>query len=177
MALPVLVGMLFFVPWRLTAHAGLPPSQLRRQDAGGAAYHINQSLIAVGTGGLTGRGYMEGDAEALLSSPRPHTDFIFANIAEELGFIGAIIILAALRHLRLSRPAHGLPLARTPSPASSPSASPQRIVLQAFFNISVVLSLLPTKGIPLAADLLRRNFAVFTLASIGILLNISKKTE
>ena len=56
------------------------------------AIHINQSLIAVGTGGLTGRGYMEG-MQKLFYLPEASTDFIFANIAEELGFIGAITIL------------------------------------------------------------------------------------
>ena len=62
------------------------------KDAGGAAYHVCQSLIAVGTGGLTGRGYMEG-VQKLFFLPEAHTDFIFANIAEEWGFIGSVIIL------------------------------------------------------------------------------------
>ena len=61
-------------------------------DPQGAGFHINQSLIAVGTGGLTGRGYMEG-MQKLFYLPEASTDFIFANIAEELGFIGAISIV------------------------------------------------------------------------------------
>ena len=61
-------------------------------DPQGAGYHINQSLIAVGTGGLTGRGYMEG-MQKLFYLPEASTDFIFANIAEELGFIGAMFIV------------------------------------------------------------------------------------
>ena len=61
-------------------------------DPQGAGYHIYQSLIAVGTGGLTGRGYMEG-MQKLFYLPEAATDFIFANIAEELGFIGAMFIV------------------------------------------------------------------------------------
>jgi len=60
--------------------------------AGGAGYHVCQSLIAVGTGGVAGRGYMEG-VQKLFFLPEAHTDFIFANIAEEMGFIGAIAIV------------------------------------------------------------------------------------
>ena len=61
-------------------------------DPQGAGFHITQSLIAVGTGGLTGRGYMEG-MQKLFYLPEAATDFIFANIAEELGFIGAMLIV------------------------------------------------------------------------------------
>ncbi len=87
-------------------------------------------------------------AEALLSCPKPHTDFIFANIAEELGFIGAIVIVLlfvvfGVRGLRTAF------RSRIPLRGWPPSASPSTILLQAFFNISVVLSLVPTKGIPL----------------------------
>ena len=58
-------------------------------DPLGKGFHIIQSLIAVGTGGLLGTGYMEG-RQKLFYLPEPHTDYIFANISEELGLIGAI---------------------------------------------------------------------------------------
>jgi cell division protein FtsW len=146
--LPVLAALLFWVSWRRAAHAGLPHPDSR---PAGRGFHINQSLIAVGTGGMTGRGYMEG-VQKLFFLPEAHTDFIFANIAEELGLIGAIAIRAALRGLRL----RGLRVAfRSQDPFARLAAFgiTTTIVLQAFFNISVVLSLLPTKGIPLPADL------------------------
>ena len=77
------------VPWRRARMlAFLNPDA----DPQGAGFHIIQSLIAVGTGGFAGRGYMEG-MQKLFYLPEASTDFIFANIAEELGFIGAIAIV------------------------------------------------------------------------------------
>ena len=145
-------------------------------DPQGAGFHINQSLIAVGTGGLTGRGYMEG-MQKLFYLPEASTDFIFANIAEELGFIGAMLHRAALRRPRLSA-ACAPPSARTdPFARLVAFGITTAILLQAFFNISVVLSLLPTKGIPLPFISSGGTSLFFTLASIGILLNISKKVS
>ena len=72
------------------AHAGLPESG---SDPQGSGFHTIQSLIAVGTGGMRGLGFMEG-RQKLFYLPQPHTDFIFANIAEELGLIGALAIIA-----------------------------------------------------------------------------------
>src|SRR6202046_4896385 len=88
-ALPGLAAMLFLVAWRRQRMlVFLNPES----DPQGAGFHINQSLIAVGTGGISGRGYMEG-MQKLFYLPEAWTDFIFANIAEELGFIGAIFIV------------------------------------------------------------------------------------
>jgi cell division protein FtsW len=171
-AAPPLAALLFWVPWRRArmlafAHPDLDPQ--------GAGFHINQSLIAVGTGGLTGRGYMEG-MQKLFYLPEAHTDFIYANIAEELGFAGAILILALFVVLgyRGLRTAH-----RSTDPFARLTAFgiTTAILLQAFFNISVVLSLLPTKGIPLPFISSGGTSLFFTLAGIGILLNISKKVD
>ena len=170
--LPPLAALLFWVPWRRArmlafAHPDLDPQ--------GAGFHINQSLIAVGTGGLTGRGFMEG-MQKLFFLPEASTDFIFANIAEELGFIGAMCIVALFCILGY----RGL---RTAYRSTDPFARLTAfgittiILLQAFFNISVVLSLLPTKGLPLPFISSGGTSLFFTLASIGILLNISKKVD
>jgi cell division protein FtsW len=144
-------------------------------DPQGAGFHINQSLIAVGTGGLTGRGYMEG-VQKLFFLPEAHTDFIYANIAEELGFIGAIaiLILFVLFGWRGLRAAF-----RSPDPFARLVAFgiTTTLVLQAFFNISVVVSLLPTKGIPLPLISSGGTSVFCTLASIGVLLNITRKTD
>ncbi len=174
-ALPPL-AMLLLVPWRFARLlAFLHPNCDARDPANAASYHVCQSLIAVGTGGLTGRGYMEG-MQKLFYLPEASTDFIFANIAEELGFIGAMFI-AMLFVLFAAR---GL---RTAFRCTDPFARlvafgiTTMILLQAFFNISVVLSLVPTKGIPLPLISHGGTSLFCTLASIGILLNISRKAE
>jgi cell division protein FtsW len=171
-ALPGLVALLFMVSWRRQRMlVFLHPDS----DPMGAGFHINQSLIAVGTGGLTGRGYMEG-MQKLFYLPEASTDFIFANIAEELGFIGAIgvVILFAVFGWRGLRTAFRSqdPFARLVAFGITTS-----ILLQAFFNISVVLSLVPTKGIPLPLISSGGTSLFCTLASIGVLLNISRKVD
>jgi cell division protein FtsW len=171
-ALPGLAALLFMVAWRRQRMlVFLHPDS----DPQGAGFHINQSLIAVGTGGFTGRGYMEG-MQKLFYLPEAPTDFIFANIAEELGFIGAITIVLlfvifGVRGLRAAFRAQD-PFARLVAFGISTA-----ILLQAFFNISVVLSLVPTKGIPLPLISSGGTSLFCTLASIGILLNITKKVE
>jgi cell division protein FtsW len=171
-AMPVLAYQLFTVGFRKQRMlVFLNPDS----DPQGAGFHINQSLIAVGTGGLAGRGYMEG-VQKLFYLPEAHTDFIFANIAEELGFIGAILIVL----LFVVFGARGLRAAyRSQDPFARMVAFgiTTAILLQAFFNISVVLSLLPTKGIPLPLISSGGTSLFCTLASIGILLNITKKVE
>ncbi|MGA8089664.1 MAG: putative lipid II flippase FtsW [Terracidiphilus sp.] len=171
-AAPPLAALLFWVPWRRARMLAFMHPDL---DPQGAGFHINQSLIAVGTGGFTGRGYMEG-MQKLFYLPEAHTDFIYANIAEELGFIGAICILALFVVLgyRGLRTAY---LSTDPFARLTAFGLTTAILLQAFFNISVVLSLLPTKGIPLPFISSGGTSLFFTLAGIGILLNISKKVD
>ncbi len=171
-SLPFLAMLLFWVSWRRQRMlVFLHPDS----DPQGAGFHITQSLIAVGTGGLTGRGYMEG-MQKLFYLPEASTDFIFANIAEELGFIGAIciVVLFVVLGVRGLRTAYR---AQDPFARLTAFGITTAILLQAFFNISVVLSLLPTKGIPLPFISSGGTSLFFTLASIGILLNISKKVD
>jgi cell division protein FtsW len=170
--LPPLAWLIIMVPWRLRrVLAFLNPDA----DPQGAGFHINQSLIAVATGGITGRGYMDGQ-QKLFFLPEAHTDFIFANIAEEMGLIGSIALVAlfvvfGMRGLRTSFRSLD-PFARLAAFGIT-----MTLLLQAFFNISVVLSLLPTKGIPLPLISSGGTSLFFTLASIGILLNISRKAD
>jgi cell division protein FtsW len=171
-ALPPLAVLLFWVAWRRQRMlVFLHPDT----DPMGAGFHINQSLIAVGTGGLVGRGFMEG-IQKLFYLPEASTDFIFANIAEELGFIGAmsILVLFVVLGVRGLRTAYRV---QDPFGRLIAFGITTAILLQAFFNISVVLSLLPTKGIPLPFISSGGTSLFFTLAGIGILLNISKKVE
>jgi cell division protein FtsW len=170
--LPPLAALLLMVPWR---RARLLVFLNPESDPQGAGYHIYQSLIAVGTGGFTGRGYMEG-MQKLFYLPEASTDFIFANIAEELGFVGAmfIVLLFAIFGVRGLRAAF-----RSTDPFSRLVAFgiTTTILLQAFFNISVVLSLVPNKGIPLPLISHGGTSLFCTLASIGILLNISRQAD
>jgi cell division protein FtsW len=164
--------LLYFVAWRWKRIlAFINPDA----DPQGAGFHINQSLIAVGTGGLTGRGYMEG-MQKLFYLPEASTDFIFANIAEELGLIGAITILLlfvvfGVRGLRAAF------RSRDPFSRMVAFGISTAILLQAFFNISVVLSMVPTKGIPLPLISSGGTSLFCTLASIGVLLNLTRKVE
>jgi len=141
-------------------------------DPQGDGFQIIQSMIAVGTGGVTGRGLMAG-VQKLFFLPEPHNDFIYAVISEELGLIGASIVLACFcvitwRGLRTSL--------RAPDRFGSFLALglTTMVAFQAFFNISVVLGLLPTKGIPLPFVSYGGSSLLINLLGMGILLNVSQ---
>jgi len=143
-----------------------------RQKAG---FHIIQSLIAVGTGGLTGVGLMEGK-QKLFYLPEPHTDFIFASMAEELGLVGSIFVVSMFaiflwRGMRASWRTEDL-FGRYLAVGIT-----SMVVLQAFINISVVLGMVPTKGIPLPLVSYGGSSLFVTLACVGVLLNITKQAE
>jgi cell division protein FtsW len=141
-------------------------------DPLGDGFQIIQSLIAVGTGGVTGTGIMAG-VQKLFYLPEPHTDFIFAVIAEELGLIGATAILVcfgiiAWRGVRIAL------RAEDSFGAFVALGVTTMIVVQAFVNMSVVLGLLPTKGIPLPLVSAGGSSLLISLLGMGILLNISQ---
>ncbi len=144
-------------------------------DPQGRGFHMIQSLIAVSTGGVTGLGLMEGK-QKLFYLPEPHTDFIFAVTAEELGLLGAltVIVLFAIFLWRGTRAA-----LRTQDNFGRFLAVgiTSMIVLQAFINISVVLGLMPTKGIPLPFVSYGGSSLFVTLACVGVLQNITKQAE
>src|ERR1700690_2488541 len=144
-------------------------------DPKGFGFHIIQSLIAVAPGGVTGLGLMEGK-QKLFYLPEPHTDFIFAVTAEELGVVGAltVVILFAIFLWRGTRAA-----LRTQDNFGRFLAVgiTSMIVLQAFINISVVLGMMPTKGIPLPFVSYGGSSLFVTLACVGVLLNITKQAE
>jgi cell division protein FtsW len=144
-------------------------------DPQGAGFHIIQSLIAVGTGGLTGLGLMEGK-QKLFYLPEPQTDFIFAVVSEELGLVGAVCFVAAFAFFCF----RGLRAAwntRDNFARLLAVGITAMIGIQAFFNISVVLGLLPTKGIPLPFISYGGSSLIVTLASVGVLLNITQQTD
>jgi cell division protein FtsW len=141
-------------------------------DPLGDGFQIIQSLIAVGTGGVFGRGLMEG-VQKLFYLPEPHTDFIFAVIGEELGLIGATGVLIcfcviAWRGLRIAMRAEDSFGSLVAIGVTT------MIAAQAFVNMSVVLGLMPTKGIPLPLVSAGGSSLLNSLVGIGVLLNISQ---
>ncbi|MDP9037832.1 MAG: putative lipid II flippase FtsW [Acidobacteriota bacterium] len=171
-AAPVMYYMLFHVAFRRARMLAFLNPQL---DAKGAGFHVMQSLIAVGTGGLTGRGLMEG-VQKLFYLPEPHTDFIFAVVCEELGLVGALalVVLFAVLGYRGLRAAV---LSTDPFGRFLAFGITSGILIQAFFNISVVLALLPTKGITLPLISSGGTSVFITLASLGVLLNVTREID
>ncbi len=172
-AAPALLGLaalLLFVPWRLARMVTfLDPWA----DPQGAGYQVVQSLIAIGSGGVDGLGFTAG-RQKMFFLPFAHSDFIFAVIGEELGLLGALTIVGVF----------GLLMWRGMRAALN---APDRfgmllgigivtgIVAQALFNMSVVLALVPTKGIPLPFISYGGSALVPTLFAAGVLLNISQQ--
>jgi len=171
-ASPVMYIMLFRVPWRRARMLAFINPEL---DPKGAGFHILQSLIAVGTGGVWGRGLMEG-VQKLFYLPEPHTDFIFANICEEMGLIGAIAVVALFVTLGY-RGLRAAVLSTDPFARFLAFGITTTILIQAFFNMSVVLALLPTKGITLPLISSGGTSVFITLASLGVLLNITREID
>jgi len=144
-------------------------------DPQGFGFQILQSLTSVGTGGIRGLGYMEGK-QKLFYLPDAHTDFIFAVIGEELGLIGSLLVLTMFgvffwRGLRASNRApdlFGFYLAL---------GITVTVCVQAFLNMSVVLGIVPNKGIPLPFLSYGGSSFVVMLTAVGILLNVSQQGE
>jgi cell division protein FtsW len=169
LAIPAFYILVWSVPYRKDRWlAFINPER----DPFGAGYHIRQSLIALGSGGWSGVGYAQGTQKQFYL-PEPHNDFIFAVIGEELGLIGtlftlALFVLLFLKGVKIALRADclfgvylGLGIVAM-------------ITLQALLNMSVVVSLLPTKGIPLPLISVGGTSILVTLTAIGILLNISR---
>ena len=168
-ALIVLAGLLLFVPYRVRRlTAFLHPWA----DPQGSGYQIAQSLIAIGSGGAHGIGFAQGK-QKLFFLPFAHSDFIFAVVGEELGLAGGlgVVLVFALFLWRGMRTALRAPDRFGMLLALGLVTS---IVAQALFNISVVLAMVPTKGIPLPFISYGGSSLVPTLAAVGVLLNISK---
>ncbi len=174
-AAPALVGvagLLIFVPFRMRRMtAFLDPWA----DPQGTSYQVVQSLLAVGSGGVNGLGFTQG-RQKMFFLPFAHSDFIFAVVGEELGLLGGLAVIALF----------GLLLWRGMRAAMR---APDRfgmllgvgivtgIVAQALFNMSVVLAMLPTKGIPLPFISYGGSSLVPTLFAVGVLLNISQQAS
>ncbi|GAC1621763.1 MAG: putative lipid II flippase FtsW [Candidatus Acidiferrum sp.] len=169
-ALPLLYILIAHVSYRQARlMAFLDPGS----DPQGTGFQLLQSLIAVGSGGFTGVGLME-SKQKLFYLPEAHTDFIYAVICEELGFIGAILVIALFatygwRGLRAS--------------FSAPDGFGRMLALgittmvlcQALINFAVVLGMVPTKGIPLPFVSYGGSSLLVMLLATGVLMNISQQ--
>lgn len=135
-------------------------------------YHIIQSLYAIGSGGMFGVG-LGRSREKFLYLPEPHTDFIFAILGEELGFIGTITVIVlfflfAWRGFKIAISAPDIYGSLVAAGLTT------MIVMQALMNISVVTASMPVTGIPLPFLSFGGSALIFTLAGVGIILNISR---
>ena len=143
-------------------------------DPQGAGFQLLQSLIAVGSGGFTGVGLME-SKQKLFYLPEAHTDFIYAVICEELGFIGAAFVIAlfAVYGWRGLRAAFNAPDGFGRMLALGVTAM---VLFQSLINFAVVLGLMPTKGIPLPFVSYGGSSLLVMLLATGVLLNISQQS-
>jgi cell division protein FtsW len=169
-ALPALIALIAFVSYRQARiTAFLHPDS----DPQGAGFQLVQSLIAVGSGGFTGVGLMEGK-QKLFYLPEAHTDFIYAVICEELGFLGAVFVIAlfAVYGWRGMRAAFNAPDRFGSMLALGVTAM---VIFQSLINFAVVLGMMPTKGIPLPFVSYGGSSLLVMLLATGVLLNISQQ--
>jgi len=169
-ALPVLFVLITHVSYRQARiMAFLHPES----DPQGAGFQLLQSLIAVGSGGFTGVGLME-SKQKLFYLPEAHTDFIYAVICEELGFIGAAIVIAlfAAYAWRGLRAAFNAPDGFGRMLALGATAM---VLFQSLINFAVVLGMMPTKGIPLPFVSYGGSSLLVMLLATGVLLNIAQQ--
>lgn len=163
------IGAIILAPWRVQRLMAFLDPFSHSEDAG---YQVVQSLMAIGSGGIVGEGFAKGQAK-LFYLPYPYSDFIFSVVGEEFGLIGTLAVVLAF----------GLLLWRGTRAAMN---APDRfgmllgigiitgIVVQALFNISVVISILPAKGIPLPFISYGGTSVLMTMLAVGVLLNISQ---
>jgi rod shape determining protein RodA len=140
-------------------------------DIGGSGWQTYQSKITVGSGGLKGKGYLQGTQTRLNYLPEHHNDFIYSLLAEEHGFIGAVVVIGLFAVFLL----RGLSYARDcPEMTGTLLAAGVVTILafHVFVNIAITVGLLPVTGIPLPFLSYGRSFYMTTMACVGVLLNV-----
>ncbi|OGR68712.1 MAG: cell division protein FtsW [Elusimicrobia bacterium GWC2_61_19] len=167
-AVPVLIEELLRKPYRI---ARLKNFLSPWDDASGTGYQLVQSLLAVGSGGWFGKG-LGASKLKLMYLPEPHTDFIFPVVAEEIGLIGGLFITALFAALLVkgARIARNAPSLYTSLAAFGLTLT---LTLQAFFNLSMAIGLIPTKGIPLPFFSYGGSSILSSMIVVGLILNIS----
>jgi len=143
-------------------------------DPLGAGYHITQSKIAIGSGGLTGKGFMEGTQSGLNFLPQQHTDFIYSVVSEEWGFAGSVAVIAlmvllilwAVQTARKARDFTGSLLAMGVATV---------FFLHCAINIGMTTGILPVVGIPLPLLSYGGSSVLTTFAGIGLIMNVKMR--
>ncbi|TDI39728.1 MAG: rod shape-determining protein RodA [Acidobacteria bacterium] len=141
------------------------------RDPRGAGYQSIQSMIAVGAGGFIGQGWLEGTQSQLQFLPTPHTDFIFAVVGEEFGFVGVVtviilylvIVLRSIETARRARDRLGIYLV---------FGVLSMFVFQTLYNLYMVAGLVPIKGFPLPLMSYGGSSLLATLVGFGLILNV-----
>jgi cell division protein FtsW len=171
-AIPTIYLLIVRVPYRLQRFEAFLHPEL---DPKGAGFQLLQSLISVGSGGMTGVGLME-SRQKLFFLPEAHTDFIYAIIGEELGFIGAVVVLALFAVYGW----RGFVAAMKAGDDFGKFLGlgiTTMVVGQALINLSVVLGMMPTKGIPLPFISYGGSSLFVMLLATGVLLNLSQQAD
>lgn len=163
------LGALILAPWRVARLMAFLDPFKYADDAG---YQVVQSLYAIGSGGVFGEGFAKGQ-QKLFYLPYPYSDFIFAVVGEEFGLMGTLAIVIAFG-LLLWRGTRAALLAPDRFGKLLGIGIITGIIVQALFNISVVISILPAKGIPLPFISYGGSSILVTLFAVGILLNLSQ---
>ncbi len=175
------LAVLFVGAWKLDL---LRPYQKARLSAFlnpgvdplGSGYHVIQSTIAVGSGRLLGKGYLAGTQSQLHFIPAQHTDFIFTVVGEELGFVGAVCLLAlylvvlwrALAAMDRADDAFGMLVA---------GGIVAAIALQVLINIGMTVHMMPITGLPLPFFSYGGSSLVASMMAVGLLLNVGMRRQ
>ena len=170
-AMPLFIGIMLAEPYRrlrIKSFFGM-------EDSPAASYQVSQSLISLGNGGWLGQG-LGNSFEKKLFLPAAHTDFVFAIIGEEMGFIGAALLLMAFLWL-FQRGIVIAKHAQDPFGMFLALGISINIMMYVLVNTGVATQVLPNTGVPLPLISYGGTHLVFTLMSLGILLNISRATR
>jgi len=145
-------------------------------DPLGAGYHIIQSKIAIGSGGLWGRGYLRGTQAQLSFLPEKHTDFAFTMLAEETGFVGALAVLALILAITLAGMAVAL-RAQSHFARLLAAGVTCNFALYAIVNVAMVTGLIPVVGVPLPLVSYGGTAMLTVMLGVGLLLNAQVNSE
>ncbi|MEP7149890.1 MAG: putative lipid II flippase FtsW [Acidobacteriota bacterium] len=165
-------GAILLAPWRVERLMAFLDPFKHSDDAG---YQVVQSLYAIGSGGVLGEGFAKG-TQKLFYLPYPYSDFIFSVVGEEFGLVGTLAVVLAFG-LLLWRGSRAALMAPDRFGTLLGIGLITGIIVQALFNISVVISILPAKGIPLPFISYGGSSVIVTMTAVGVLLNISQRSS
>jgi len=143
----------------------------RENSAEDQRYNLEQSLIAIGSGGLTGRGYLGGTQTNLDYVPEQHTDFIFTVVGEEFGFIGSLAVLALFAVL-LWRAIRIAWLSKDPFGTYVAAGVASMFAIQIFVNVGMTIGIMPITGLPLPFLSYGGSAMLVNCVAVGLLLNV-----